>query len=290
MIRVATALLTVLSVAGSAAAQQPEDTAEILKWYYQHYPFVTMEDTIYTFETEFVLPDGFHRPDSSELTPFQNWVSHFPLWHRWKPVGHWKGGKQYEKDEISRAVHLPWKGERHTDKTIPVRILGEWLFYRQREPELRVVPKSGTTLRYEDFLGGELRFNNRMEPFFQPSEPRPPSPREYYRFLMTCLDLTSYGSLVANCDTVAVGDLSPGDLFIAHDETGRQGRVYIVLVKLVNDRGDRLFAIACGCEEACDFHIPLLTKDRDQPWVTVAQIEQLAEVYTHRGFFRLRIQ
>jgi len=290
MTRLLGALAACLIIVGQAAAQQPKDTAEILKWYYEHYPFVTMKDTIYTFETEFILPEGFYRPDSSELTPFQNWVSHFPLWHRWKPVGHWKGGKMYERDEISRAVHLPWKGNRFTDQTIPLRILGEWLYYRHRESELRILPRAGDTLRYEDFLSGDLRFNNRMEPFFEPSEKRQPTPREYYRFMLFCIDQTSYKSLVANCDSIAPQDLAPGDLFIAHDETGRRGRVYVVLLKLLNKKGDRRFVVACGCEEACDFHIPLLTEDRNRPWVTATDIGQLGEDHPHQGFFRMRIQ
>jgi hypothetical protein len=284
------ALLIVLLTGGTLSAQPDKPVPEMLQWYYQHYPFVTMKDTIYTLETEYDYPEGFYRPDSSDLTPFQSWVSRFPLWHQWKPVGHWKGQKLFEHQEISRVVHLPWRGDRFTDQRIPLRILGEWLFYRHRESELRVVPKVGDTLRYEDFLGGELRYNNRMVPFFHPTERREPSSREYYRFMLTCLDQTSHQSLAANCDTITAEDLAPGDLLIAHDETGKKGRVYVVLLKLVNDEGERLFVVACGCEEACDFHIPLLTEDRHRPWVTAQRIEQLAGEFAHRGLFRFRIQ
>jgi len=290
MNRIIAVISLLMTTACSASAQHTADTAAILKWYYVHYPFVTMKDSIFTFESEFKFPEGFHRPDSSELTPFQNWVSHFPLWHRWKPVGNWKGGKEFESDQISRAVHLPWKGERHTDQTIPVRILGEWLYYQHREPDLKIVPKIGDTLRYEDFLGGQLLFNNHMAPFFKPTVRRPNSASEFYHFLMICLDQTSYASLTANCDSVSADSVEPGDLFVAHDESGRRGRVYVVMVKLVDDHGNRLYTVASGCPEACDFHIPLLTEDRDSPWVTVEKIEQLAPEYPQRGFFRLRVQ
>jgi hypothetical protein len=196
----------------------------------------------------------------------------------------------YERDEISRPIHLPWKGSRFTDKAIPLRILGEWLFYLHREPEFRILPRAGDTLRYEDFLGGDLRYNNRMQPFFQPSERRRPSPREYYRFMMLCIDNSTYRSLAANCVSIKPDDLMPGDLLIAQNETGRKGRVYIVMLKVVNDKGDKRYVVGCGCEEACDFHIPLLTEDRHKPWVTIAEIEQLAPEYPQRGFYRLRIQ
>ena len=99
MTRSVVVLLILLMSGGLAAAQDSTYVPEILQWYYDHYPFVTQTDSTFTFESEFVWPDGFHRPDSSEQTAFQNWVSHFPLWHRWRPVGNWKGRKQYERDE-----------------------------------------------------------------------------------------------------------------------------------------------------------------------------------------------
>lgn len=290
MTRLIVALMFLLISSGFVTAQEPKVVPEITQWYHDHYPFVTHTDSTYTYESEFVWPDGFHRPDSSEQSPFQNWVSNFPLWHQWKPVGHWKGGKLFKHDEVSRVFHLPWKGDRFNDKAIPLRILGEWLFYLHRENELRIWPKAGDTLRYEDFLGGDLRFNNRMEPFFEPTEPRQPSPREYYRFLLFCIDNTTYKSLAANCVSVKPEDLMPGDLLIAHNENGRKGRVYIVMLKVVNDKGDKRFVVACGCEVACDFHIPLLTEDRDQPWVTLEEIEQLAPDYPERGFYRFIIR
>lgn len=293
MTRPLVVLLIILLCSSLVAAQDSTDTSdvpEILQWYYDHYPFVTQKDSAFTFESEFVWPDGFHRPDSSEQTPFQNWVSHFPLWHQWKAVGHWKGGKLYEHDEISRTIHLPWRGDRFSDKSIPLRILTEWLFFHHREAELRILPKVGDTLIYHNFLGGDLRYNNRMEPFFLPTERRQPSPREFFKFMMFCIDHTDYRSLAANCVAVEPDDLMPGDLLIAQNKTGRKGRVYVVMLKVVNDKGDKRYVVGCGCEEACDFHIPLLTEDRHKPWLTVSDIEKLAPEYQQRGFYRLRIQ
>ncbi|MDH4035688.1 MAG: hypothetical protein OEV80_17995, partial [candidate division Zixibacteria bacterium] len=227
---------------------------------------------------------------SSEQTAFQNWVSNFPLWHRWRPVGHWKGRKLYERDEISRPIHLPWRGDRFNDKSIPLRILGEWLFLHHRESEFRILPKAGDTLRYQDFLGGDLLFNNRMEPFFEPGERRQPSAREFFKFMMLCIDQSDYRSLAANCTAIKPEDLMPGDLLITQNKTGRKGRVYVVMLKVENDSGDIRYVVGCGCEEACDFHIPLLTDDRHKPWIDLAAIEQLAPEYEERGYYRLSIQ
>ncbi len=273
----------------TAEAQNSSDVSPLLKWYYDNYPFMTMKDTVYTFESEFIFPEGFRRPDADELTPFQNWISRFPLWHQWRGVGYWKGGKMYEYEEISRPIHLPWRNSYFTDNTIPLRILAEWLYYTNRFSAFRIIPKAGDTLRFEDFLGGELRYNNRMEPFFVPGEKREPSPREFYKFVALCMQMTTYRSLAANCDPIAPSELRPGDLIIAEDETGRKGRVYIIMLMLVNNSGEKRYVVGCGCQEACDFHIPLLTDDRHRPWLETKDLKKLGDDYIKSGFYRLRI-
>ncbi len=277
-----------LLTAGSILAENSPDDSGIIAFYRQHYPFSTMKDTIFTFESEFELPEGYQRPDSSKLTAFGNWVASFPLWHHTISIGHWKGGKAFNYDEISRAVHLPWRGMEFTDKAIPIRILAEFLHYQGREFDLRILPPAGDTLRYEEFLRGKLRYTSRGEPFFLPDVEREPSLREFYRFMKVCSYKLSYANLAANCDSVAATDLAPGDLFIAHDESGRDGVTYVVMHLLVNENGSRLYAVATGCSSACDFHIPLLTEDRKRPWITADQIRSLANELPLSGFFRLR--
>ena len=106
--------------------------------------------------------------------------------------------------------------------------------------------------------------------------------------MKVCMHNTSYASLAANCDSVATTDLAPGDLFVAHDERGGAGVAYVVMHLLVNDKGSRLYTVATGCSSACDFHIPLLTEDKDQPWITADQIQSLANELPFSGFFRFR--
>src|SRR3972149_6452313 len=109
--------LMILLMSASLPAQetaQPVDTSGINYRYKQNYDFVTMPDTIFTFEGEFILPEGYRHADSSELNDFQNYVANFPLWHRSMPVGSFKGKRVYEREQISRPVHLPYNGPAFT--------------------------------------------------------------------------------------------------------------------------------------------------------------------------------
>ncbi|MEW5993678.1 MAG: DUF4846 domain-containing protein [Candidatus Zixiibacteriota bacterium] len=283
-------LLLLFAHAGSSQAARTPAFDSLHQWYVDHYPFFSMEDTVYTFEGEYELPEGFTRPDSTELTPFQFWVSHFPLWHRHKPIGQWRGGRAFQADEVSRAVHLPWRGRYFRDYAIPFRVLAEYLFYQNRRHDLRVIPPLGDTLRYEDWLTGRPATTAQGEIIFQPAEKRDPGPYEYYAYLAFIMRSTSYRDLAQNCDSIQTEQVAPGDLFIAHDQKNRSGVVYVVLNMLCNDRGQRLYTVATGCAEACDFHIPKLNSDRHNPWVTIEQIQALGAEFSHAGFFRLKIR
>ncbi|MFQ6008540.1 MAG: DUF4846 domain-containing protein [Candidatus Zixiibacteriota bacterium] len=270
--------------------QAVQDSLNLVDWYRQHYDFISLEDTIFTFESEFEIPEGYRRPDSAELSLFQNWVSHFPLWHRWKPVGIWKGGKAYERDQISRVVHLPWKGRNFRDCAIPLRILAEFLRYRQREFEMQIIPRLGDTLRYEEWLRSKAVYGGRGEVLIQPDDPREPSPYEYYRFLDFGMKNTTYKSLAANCDSIPESLAAPGDLFVAHNEDATTGCAYVIMNMLVNDANEKLYVVATGCPEACDFHIPLFNENRHNPWITIEHIRILAADLPYAGFFRFKVQ
>ncbi len=260
------------------------------RWYVDRYPFFAMEDTVYTFDGEYNLPEGYRHADSSWLTPFQSWVSSFPLWHRHMPIGQWKGGLAFQPDEVSRAVHLPWRGRDFRDYTIPFRVLGEWLFYQRRPNDLRFIPDMGETASFETWLSGKPAVTAQGELIFKPDGPREGSPQEYYSFLAFCMRMTTYRNLARNCDSIAEGEVAPGDLFIAHDTSGRSGVVYIVLHMIVNGEEGRLYAVATGCPEACDFHIPKINVDRHNPWATAEQITSLGSDYARAGFFRFKVR
>ncbi len=268
---------------------KPVDTNSINFRYKENYSFVTMPDTIYTFEGEFILPEGFHHTDSSKLNAFQNYVANFPLWHRHLPVGSFRRQQIYDYLQISRPVHLPYNGPAYTDYATPVRILAEYLHDQGREFDMAVVPHAGDTMTYAKWLGNDITYGRNMAVQFSPSEPKDTTLIEYYTFMRFGLENTTYQSLAYNCDSVKSDKLKPGDLFVAHDDEGKKGVVYVIMHMLENKKGKKLYAVATGCEIACDFHIPLYNNDKNNPWLTAAQIFELNGEFPRRGFLRFKI-
>jgi len=281
--------LATLALASAFAGSNPPEGID-RDWYVKHYDFFTIPDTFYTYEGEFIFPEGFHRPDSSSLTPFQFWMSHFPTWHSGKSVGAWGGSRYRVPDSISRVVHFPWHTRGFNDCGIPIRLMGEFLRYQHREFDLEIIPKNGVTITYEEFLKGKPVYNNRGALRFNPDEQRDTSITEYNRSVYLGMHNTNYRSLTANCDSIAPAELAPGDLYVGHDEKSKEGFTYVIMNMLVNDEGKKIYTFATGCARTCDFHVPLVSEDRRNPWLTVEEIIEFAPDFEHTGFFRLPIQ
>lgn len=270
-----------------------EEGAKLTAEYTKKYPFFALKDTVYTFESEFTLPEGFQypHPGESQMSDYAKWVSHFPLWHKTKQIGRWDGGQAMDHEQVARAVHLPWKGQAYTDAGFMVRILFEYMLARGHEMDLTYTPAHGDACTYPQYLKSKMIYNNRGEVVWQPAEERPHSLQEYYKFMYNCQLNTTYAGLIRNADPVKIEDIQPGDMFIAHDSDGRKGVVYLVINMIYNQQHERQFAVATGCLNACDFHIPLLTANRNTPWVPVSAIQALAPTgSTVSGFYRFKLK
>ena len=200
-----------------AQTQTPDSgsTSPLVAWYHDQYPFISMNDSIYTFESEFTVPEGYFRPDSSELTPFQNWISRFPIWHQYKAVGIWKGGKAFEKDQVSRVVHIPWRGPTDTYVGFPLRIGSEYCRRNCTEFGLRFVTKGdGDTLDYARWLKSKEAISALGSPRLVPAPERDSSEFEFYRFLNMAMQHQTYRSLAANGDSLSAEQVRPGDLLV----------------------------------------------------------------------------
>jgi hypothetical protein len=283
----------VLASAGSVFAADTVSLSPIQKlreFYKAEYPFFEMPDTLYTPQSELALPDGYSWPDSTRLTPFQFWVNHFPVWHQYKSVGIWNGGVAKKYDQLTRCVHLPWKGPAYKDFAFPWRIVMEYLRHTKAESLFTFVPAAGATVTYGNYLTHTIAYGPRSDVKLLPDTARPPSIEEFYKCFGVAVINSNYKNLIANCDSVAVAELGSGDLFVASDSTGRKGVAYVILLTVENKKKERLYAVATSGEVSSDFHIPLFNNDRNRPWITPEQIRALAPAGSAQsGFYRFSI-
>ncbi len=284
----AAALATLLLISTCANAQTDSDFWDRHQWYLDNYPSVP-PDTLYTLESELAIPDGYARPDSATLSDWSFWISHFPLWHRFKPVADWKSKRVAEPNEISRVLYFPDRGRHLNPAAIPLRLLGEYFLQRGRTNDMLIIPRAGERITFEKWLNGQYAFNALGEVIFKKSEERTATHGEYISMLKRSMEMTNCASLADNCVAIPESEVKPGDLYLSWDNESQDAVVLIIMYMLVRDNGDRLFAVATGCAEPCEPHIPYFTHDRNDPWLTVDEIPREVPVHENRGFFRFRL-
>ncbi len=283
-------IISAISLTTNSFAQTEKEVPLIVKQYRQSYSFISMSDSIYTSQSEFILPDGFSYPEPNKMTSFQNWISNFPLWHKYKPIGIWKGSKKYEYGEVARGVHLPWTGKIYTDLNFPIRFLGEFVLYKKNDLKFSFTPMKGDDLLYSDWLESIPKYSGQKEVMLVPDMKRDASETEFFKFMHFCMVNNHYFNLTRNCDSLSEAEVMPGDMFIARNKNGRKGRVLFIMNMIQNKKGNKLYTFATGCEDdACDMHIPLMNNDRNNPWVTLDQVKTYVEPFEQRGFYRFKL-
>ena len=286
--RLLTTFLFIMILLNSAASSQILKGDDGYDDYIADYPFLEGRNKLYTYESEFVIPEGYHIK-TDKLSSYQKWVSRLPLWRKGKPVSALGKGIFIKVGEFSRRVQLPWRTSHFIDYIIPVQLAAEYLRFNRSIHKLEIIPNRGAPFTYMNWLKSEYFEDNQGNLTSIPSQKREDTEEEFRKFIDIIAFNINYKTLVKSCEPVKEKDLGPGDIWIAHDDKGREGRVYVILNVLENKKGDRLYAVGTGCPEACDFHIPLFNGDDDNPWITVEQIKEVGAEYPSKGFYRLKM-
>lgn len=285
---IVTTVIIIFSIPFLSNAERTEEFEKLYEFYKMNYNFYSIPDTVFTIEGEFELPDGYQHPQISNKSNYSDWVSLFPLWYKLKGVGNWKGQQKFKAEEISRAIHLPWIGPSFRDFAIPVRMLGEFCLQNSYHNSIAIEPKAGELMTFEKWLSHKPAYDSRGNLFFKPSNQKEATETEYYRFLQFCMENSNYRSLANSCDLIENSQVQPGDMFISFDDTGKKGAVLIILHLIFSNSGDTLYLVGTGCELACDFHIPKIKGNRNNPWVTLQEIKTVDTTYEHSQFYRFK--
>ncbi len=284
-------LICILALPLAAIAQDNTRLSpEELEKYFQRYPYMLYRGRLFSPESEFGLPAGFQRMDESKLTAYQLWVSRMPLWHQMKGVATLGRGIAFEADQISRAVHLPWRTTKFYDYAIPLQMQLEYLLVERKADNWIVLPKAGDSMSYARWLVSTPVYDARQRLTLKTSELRLPDSLEYNRFFNLVAENSNYLSLETNSDTVSESDLRPGDMQIARNEAGVKGKVYVILLILEDPQGEKRFLVGTGGNPPCDFYIPLFHNDQTDPWLTLDELKGLPpQEFPFKGFFRLKL-
>ncbi len=281
-------LIVLLATCSELHAEKTDQFNELYKSYQAKYNFFSIKDSLYTIQSELELPEGYAYIELKDSSSFTFWVAHFPIWHKYKSVGLFRGGKFLEHDEVSRVIHLPWRGPSFKDVGIPLRIIGEYLLQRDNRFSFSVMPKKGEAITYKKWLAGKPAYNQKSELVFKEDIEKENSEDEYYKCILFSMQNVDYKSIARSCDTIAVDDLQPGDLYIASDTKGRKGKLYIIFHMITDSSGNKKYLVATGCPDACDLHIPKFNDNQNMPWIDLTKFQGLTKEFEQSNFYRLK--
>ena len=284
------ALLCLAATAITAADKKADQKRQKwLKQYLKQYPYLDTLGPINTFESEFTWPEGFHRLDPKKLTPFQNWVSNIPMWDDGKSVYAINTGTVLKREKISRSIRYPWRTAQFRDCIIPLQLLADYKYWTNRPQDLAYVTKVGDTVTYGKFLENEISYTPRFRIKYTPTEKREPSEKEFIAYFDLCAFNSDYASLEKQCSPVTDFDFRPGDIYLGRDTVGRSGKVFVILVVATDGKQDYRYIVGAGCNEPCDFYVPLFHDNRSDPWLTLDELKALVTGYPVIGFHRPRV-
>lgn len=278
-----------LLISSNVNADDVIETKSMNEQYREIYDFISIPDTAYNFYTEFKLPKDYHYLNPADLSSYQNWITDFPLWHRHKSLGNWKGAKVFDRDSVSRGIHIPWVGRNYVDHSFPIRILSEYYRFKNIEYSFSFQPNNGKLLTYANYLKGTIAKTARGEVIIKPGDTREPSDAEFYKLVHYIMNFNNYKLIAENCDEIKPEEVLPGDLFLSFSDNGREGLTYLIMNIIENKKGQRQYAIGSGCKDPCDFHIPKVNVNRHNPWISSEQIKAFRPLSTKSGFYRFKV-
>lgn len=285
-------ILTVAFTFTFAALSSAERTKEFEKQFKKQketYRFSPKVDTMFTVEGEFPLPTGYQWGRIDKMNDYQKYVANLPIWHSSMYAIDWYKEIVFNSDELSRVVHITWNGGQYREIAFPVRILSEYLLYKNKKDKFESYPVNGESINYNKWLKGKPLYNSRMELFFQ-EEPnkKEDNEKEYFTMVNFALNSLNFKSLITASEPVQTKELMPGDFFLATNSKFKDGVMYFVMHYIVGEDGKKKYVVATGCPKACDFHIPLFNNDKNNPFITIDQIENLAGKFPNYGFYRFK--
>lgn len=269
-------------------AERTKEFEEQLKKQKEEYRFFPQVDTMYTIEGEFPLPENYQWAKTDDMNDYQKWIANFPIWHSSMYAVDWYRKKIIDSKNLSRVVHITWNGGQYREIAFPVRILSEYLLKKNQMEKFDIAPKNGEAITYKKWLKGKPLYNARMELFFQEDVKKEDNTTEFFNMVNFALNSMNFNSLIQSSIQIETKNLKPGDFFLATDSKFKDGVMYFVMHYIIGDDGQKKYVVATGCPKACDFHIPLFHNDKNNPFVTIDEIENLAQNYPNYGFYRFK--
>jgi len=230
--------------------------------------------------TRVLLPEGYHRkayPNGS----FQEYLRQYPLKKHGSSIINFDGSKYFAQHwhDAILEVPVPTNGLQQCADAL-MRLRAEYLWDQNRKNEIGFNFTSGHYCSWKKYAEGFRPKINGNKVTFHKTAPPNASKANFYKYLNLIYTYAGTLSLHTELPKVQIKDLRIGDMLV---KPGSPGHIEIIVDKIENDKGDKLYLLAQGNTPAQN--VCLLKNFEDtsiSPWY---RFKENNAVYTPSYYF-----
>ncbi len=263
-----------------------------------------------SIEKRNAAPKGYLQIPNDSLRGFGRWLRGYPMRSESEPLTTYGGNFLAEPTVVGGIIDLPVVSPGTGSREVLYSFMHEYAIVMQREMELNYRGLADDSVSMYLYATGSYSTNfNRTKYYWKETEEKALDANLLNRYTEFVRSVSSYKSLIRDCQEISIADVLPGDLFIQYDFAPRpKGHLSIVLdvavldpeaniaeigASLKDSSGDpyqRVFLFGNGLTPASSFHIIKPVKPGKGNWIVPGE---LASKLKHIGpgkFYRIPYQ
>ncbi len=255
-------------------------------------------------------PKGYRRISSDSVSGFGLWLRDYPMRSESEPLTTYNGTFIGDATVIGGVLDVPTTSPGYGSRGILYPLMHEFARVMGREMELNyrgLVDDSVSLYRY---MTGKYSTNlNRTKYFWKETEEKPLDADLLQRYSEFVRTVTSYKSLIRDCQEISEADVLPGDIFIQTDSTPRPNAHLSIALDVatwdpkvakssvnptLKDKNGfpyrRIVLFGNGLTPASSFHIIKPIKPGKGNWMVPGELEDKLKHVGPGRFYRIPYQ
>lgn len=299
------AMVLVFPQSEPLAAEQSDSVASIISESEDIDPYrlLILYDPNSSLQKSAPVPVGYQRILAESVSGFGVWMRNFPLRSKNEPLTRYDGSFLAAPNVIAGVLDLPTNSPAQDARGCLYSFMMEYSRHVELELELNFRGLENDTASFYRYLTGSYSTNAaRTRLFWQEGDEKPLDETMRTRFTGFARSVTSYNSLIRDCQEIPESEVMPGDIFVQVDPKDRlNSHLIIILDVAVRDSSqaslisvfgggktaERLFLLGNSLTPGTNFHVIRPPKAGKGKWFVAGEIQDKMRAYPDGSFYRL---
>lgn len=251
------------------------------------YPFAEQFDSSRVALVQCPEPKGFNRYPSNQMTPFQFWLTNFPLKPKGTPITDWQGNKIREAGDDA-ILDIPVKSPDFNDEDLLIYMALNFMYFDSAVYKFEIHLSETDVINYDLWLRNDYSGTDQTGIIVkQRDEPKIDTYGQFNLYLNYVLTNITPETIMLNTKVISHDRVRPGHMFIQFSDQEMTKVSHVSLVLDVCNRVERVpwMLLAYGGDPAQSIIIPNgYAEDANKKWLSVEGVKDQLKQYG-KGFF-----